>query len=111
MTVLERDFAELGFADGWVRKLSVQKDALRIDVTQWLGEFSVVFLKVAGLDDRGIEGEELSFGREVDDEAFITKTARDAGVRAKGLHCWAIWGVYSDGPLLRVVAREFEVKE
>lgn len=104
-------FASLELSDGQVLGVSLSDTELRVLCMDWReAEFTLIFHDVVGIEELGIIGEDLSHGSVDSTDPFIGRACRAAREDAEGFWCFALWSAWSGEPLMRVVARSFELE-
>ena len=103
-------FDEYRFDDATITKLVIEDTVARLTVRNWRDEIDVlVFDDVAGMESLSFINAALSHGEDLKDDEFLQRCCAAGEEQANEFHCFQFFSAWSESPILRIVARSFNV--
>lgn len=101
----------LPLVDGKIGEISLVNGKLYVHFqTDDEKELTLVFTDVAGVEMFNIQNAELSQWTVSLNDPFIERASKLSEKHAQGLVCYAFWSPWLEEPLMRILARDFELK-
>jgi len=107
---MKSTFDEYRFDDATITKLVIENTVARLTVRNWRDEIDIlVFEDVAGLESLSFVNSALSHGEDLRDDVFFQRCCAAEGEQGEELHCFQFFSAWSGSPILKIVARSFNV--
>lgn len=101
---------DLKLADGRITKVSIDGSSARVMIQDWREESLIlVFHDLVGFEGQAPIHDDLSHGTETKDDPFLEKSCLACEEDPREFRSFLIFSAWTDAPLLKVVARSFEL--
>jgi hypothetical protein len=103
-------FDKQRLADGSITKLCMENAKVIVSVRNWREEEEAfVFNDPIGLETYGGVNASLSHGTETIDDPFLVQSCIVCEENPKDFRCFSFFSAWSDNPIIKIVARSFEL--
>ena len=103
-------FDEYRLDDATITKLVIENTVARLSVRNWRDENDIlVFDDVAGIESLSFVNTALSHGEDLRDCVFLQHCCAAGEEQGDKFHCFQFFSPWSETPILKIVARSFNV--
>ena len=104
-------FDDFRLDDASIVRLIVEKAEVQIEIQNWQEDVDViVFRDVIGLECGSFINTTLSHGVSSNSDAFALRSCMIANEVPNDFQCYSFFSVWTNDPILKIVARSFEAK-
>jgi len=108
---MQDDFTKLRVDDGTITKLCVVDADVQLHLRNWRDQMeTVTFRDVIGLEAYSIVNADLSHATETESDPLLERCCAVGQEQMTEFRCYAFFSVWSEQPILKVVARSFAVE-